>query len=405
MLQRIKTIGDSYPRQFWLLLWGSLISSTGGAMIWPFLTIYLRERLDVPLTTITLLLTLNSLMGIGASFIAGPAADRIGRKRIMVISLFGGVLYYILMTQANSLPLYGVLIALWGGLNTLYPVGANAMVADLVPSEKRLDAYSLVRVVHNVGVAVGPIAGGFLAAVSYTSAFIAAAAAFGFFGIFILFFIHETLPAKVDVQQVVSPRSGYQLILKDTRFMAFSLFFAVTMMAAAIMFILLPLYGKENFGIQENQYGFIVTTNALMCIFVQYSVTQVTKHRPALPVLGIGALFYAVGVGSIALGTGFWSFVASMAVLTVGELIMTPTATALVAELAPADMRGRYMSIYGLVWPIGSGTGPIIAGFLSDQFAPVAMWYGGFVLGLIGAAGFFLMSRRAKASQPEIAEA
>jgi MFS family permease len=403
MFKSLRTAGDRYPRQFWLLLAGNLVSATGGAMIWPFLSIYLRQSLDLPLTTIASLLTLNAVMGILSSFIAGPAADRVGRKRIMAISLSAGVIYYLLMSQASTLLAYAVLMGLWGAFNPLYSVGANAMIADLIPSEQRMDAYSLIRVIHNVGIAIGPIAGGFLAVVSYTYAFFAAAAAFAIFAVLVIFFIRETLPKVEAHTSVQSTPAGYGPVLRDTTFISFTLLFALTTMAASIMFILLPVYSKENFGLAENRYAYIVTVNASMCIFLQYFVTRIAKRYPALPVISVGALFYAIGVGSIALGAGFWAFVISMIIMTVGELILTPAATNMVAELAPVNMRGRYMSIYGLGWPIASGVGPILGGFLSDNIAPVAMWYGGGMLGLLGAIGFFILARMVRASKPAIA--
>jgi MFS family permease len=402
MLQTLRSLTDRYPRQFYLLLAGNLVSATGGAMIWPFLSIYLRQQLNLPLATIASLLTLNAGMGILSSFIAGPAADRIGRKSIMAISLTAGVAYYFLMSQASSLLVYAILMGLWGAFNPLFSVGANAMIADLVPPKQRMDAYSLIRIIHNVGIAIGPIAGGFLAVVSYTYAFYGAALAFGFFALLVIFFVKETLPENVQRNGQEST-SGYGPVLRDRTFISFTLLFAVTTMAASIMFILLPVYTKENFGLPENRYSYIVTVNASMCIFIQYFVTRIIKHYPALPVIGVGALFYALGVGSVALGAGFWAFVVSMVIMTFGELILTPAATNLAAELAPVDMRGRYMSIYGLGWPIASGVGPIIGGFLSDTIAPVAMWYGGGLFGLLGAIGFFVLSRLAHLPKGEAA--
>jgi MFS family permease len=402
MLQTLRSFKDRYPRQFYLLLAGNFVSATGGAMIWPFLTIHLRQQLDMPLATIGSLLTLNALMGVLSAFVAGPAADRVGRKSVMTISLTAGVAYYFLMSHASSLPMYAMLMGLWGAFNPLFSVGANAMIADLVPSQQRMDAYSLIRIIHNVGIAIGPIAGGSLAVISYTYAFYGAALAFGFFALLVIFFIKETLPDNEEEKEEAST-AGYGPVLRDRTFISFTLLFAVTTMAASIMFILLPVYTKENFGLPENRYSYIVTVNASMCIFIQYFITRIIKRYAALPVIGIGALFYAAGVGSVALGAGFWAFVISMVIMTLGELILTPAATNLAAELAPVDMRGRYMSIYGLGWPIASGIGPIIGGFLSDTIAPVAMWYGGGLFGLLGAVGFFVLARTARLPKAEAA--
>lgn len=408
MLNRIQSIYEHYPRQFWLLIGGSLLSSAGASMIWPFLTIYLHQRLNVPLSLVTTLLTLNSAMGILASFIAGSIADRFGRKSVMVASLVMGVVYYFLMSRAGTFNAFAFLMGLWGAFNPLFNVGASAMIADMIPSEGRLQAYALQRMVHNVGVATGPIIGGFLTTYSYTTAFYGAVLAYACFSLLVIFALRETLSR----QPVASRNQGDSLslmpVLRNKRFILFVASFIITNMAASIMFTLLPVYAKEVFGVPEDQYSFIVTANALMVIFLQYSVTQVTRRYPPLPVLCVGAIFYGLGLGSIALGSGFWSFLPGMIIMSTGELIMTPTATTLTAELSPADSRGRYMSIYGLSWPIGAGVGPVVAGVLSEQIAPVAIWYGGMAFGLVSALAFLAMalrwpeaSRRATRQPPE----
>lgn len=402
-IERLKNARQIYPAQFWLLIGGSLLSSIGGAMVWPFLSSYLKERLDTPLTTITLLLTLNSIMGILFSFFAGTAADRFGRKGVMLVSLIAGVFYYSLMGQAGSLGYYAILLAMWGALNPLFSVGANAMIADMVPDAQRLEAYSLLRVVHNAGVAIGPILGGLLYGISVNAAFYGAALAFFVFSSFVLLLIRETLPkSEITPGRVkIKIGMGYKTVFKDRLFGGFILSFAGSAMASAIMFILLPVYTKEQFGLPENRYSYIVAVNAVLVIFGQYFITMISKRGRTLVVLAAGALFYGVGVGSVALGKGFWAFAASMAIMTIGELLMTPTGTALVANLAPPDMRGRYMSVYGLTWPIGAGIGPIIAGLLYDHIAPQAMWYGGLVFGLISAAGFIFLQWKFQHGAPK----
>jgi MFS family permease len=394
VLKRFRQSQKRFPRQFWLLIGGSLLSSTGASMIWPFLTIYLHQRLAVPLTVVTALLTLNSAMGILASFIAGSVADRFGRKTVMVASLLAGIVYYLLMSRASSLGAFAGLMAFWGAFNPLFNVGASAMIADLIPSESRSEAYAMQRIVHNVGVAAGPIIGGFLAAFSYTAAFWGAAFTYLCFSLLVIFTLRETLAQPINTSPGKTAAIDLAPVLRNTQFIFFVASFVITNMANAIMFTLLPVYAKENFHLPESQYSFIVTVNALMVIFLQYSVTRVTRRFPALPVLSLGAVFYGIGLGSIALGSGFWSFVPGMVIMTTGELIMSPTASTLAADLAPADSRGRYMSIFGLSWPVGAGIGPVVAGFLSEQFAPAAMWYGGMAFGLLSAACFLIMSLR-----------
>jgi MFS family permease len=130
-----------------------------------------------------------------------------------------------------------------------------------------------------------------------------------------------------------------------------------------------------------------------MVVLFQYPITSLTRRYPSLPVLAVGAVFYALGVGSVALGSSFWAFWLSMVVLTLGEMVLVPTGTTLTANLAPADQRGRYMGVYSLTWSLGIGLGPAIGGFLSDQIAPVAIWYGGLAFGLVAALAFLWLGR------------
>ena len=394
-LDRLRKIAADYPRQFWLLFWGVLLNSIGGSMVWPFLTIYARRELQVPLTTVTLLLTLNSAAGLAATSLAGPAVDRFGRRGAMVLSLSLTGLAMAALSRADSLPAWQLIMVALGGFGPVYRVGADAMVADLVPGDRRPGAYALMRMISNLGVAIGPAVGGFLVFVSYDLAFFGAAGASLAFALLILIFAHETLPERGSLAPATRT-TGYGPVLRDRPFLLFCGVLSLAGMGYSMLMVLLPVYAKESFGVPESQYGFILATNAAMVVLFQYSVTKLTIRFPTLHVLAIGSLFYAVGVGSVALGSTFPAFLVSMIILTVGELIMAPTSTTLTAALAPPDMRGRYMGVYALTWGVSFGIGPVLGGILSDQVAPVAIWYSGLVTGLVAVAGFILLSRSAR---------
>jgi MFS family permease len=395
MRLRFPALKNQYPRQFWLLFWGLLISTIGASMIWPFLMIYVSERLSLPLTTIASLMTLNAAVGLVFSFIGGNLIDRAGRKWIMVISLAINGLVYILLSYSNTLASFAILMALSGAFNPLYRVGADAMMADLIPAEKRLDAYSLLRMGNNVGVALGPAIGGFIATRSYTTAFFLAAAGMLTYSLLLTFFARETLPRDFGMEKKDKESlGGYGRALRDKPFMLFSGTFVLTQICAAIMWVLLAVYVKQNFQIPESQYGWIPTTNAVMVIAFQMLVTSISKRYPPFFLLAFGSLLYAASVGSVALGQAFWAFLMSMVILTIGELILVPTATTLAANLSPQDMRGRYMSIYGLTWGIAAGIGPILGGFLNDNIGPTAIWYGGLLVGLVAAGIFVILGIR-----------
>jgi MFS family permease len=372
-------------------------------MIWPFLMIYVRQRVNLPLTQIASLMTINASAGLVLAFIAGPITDRIGRKWVMVFSLAGNGLVYFFMSTAHSFLSFAILMTLSGAFNPLYRVGADAMLADLIPSEKRPDAYALMRLSNNAGISIGPMIGGFISSLSFTITFYFAGAGMVIYSLLLAFFALETLPQHISSStEVTKPLGGYLQVLRDAQFLTFIGAFILTQMCATMIWILMPVYANGIFNVPESQYGFIPTTNALMVVFLQVFVTRITKRYRPLPVMMVGTIFYALGVGSVALGHSFMGFWISIIIMTIGELILMPTSSSYVAGLAPPDMRGRYMSVAGLTWSAAAGIAPLLGGYLNDNIAPVATWYGGFMIGVVGILGFLFLSKKQPFVQPSI---
>lgn len=391
---RINALYNEYPRQYWLMIIGIVIATAGGSMIWPFLLIYASGKLDLPLSTVATLISINAGTGLLSSLIAGSLSDKVGRKIVMNFSLTMTGLAYFLLMRAETYPHFVGLMIMIGLSNPLYQVGADAMLADMIPSEKRTDAYAINRIANNAAFALGPAVGGFLATRSYDLAFYCAGIGFLTYSVLLFFLARETLhKSTANVSIPNSQAEGYGRVLQDKAYMTFVGVVSLGLIAPTMLWILMPVYTKTNFGIPEALYGWIPTTNALMCVFVQYWVTSITRRHRTLPVLGVGMLIYALGAGSVALMSSFWGFWLSMVILTFGELTLVPTSSKYVADLAPADLRGRYMSIHWLGWGMARTLAPIIGGYLNDNITPRAIWLGGLLVGLTSTIGIFLLSR------------
>jgi MFS family permease len=401
----IKALYNEYPRQYWLMITGIVLATAGGSMIWPFLLIYASGKLDLPLSTVATLISINAGTGLLSSIIAGSLADKIGRKIVMNFSLtMTGIAYFLLM-RAETYPQFVGLMIMIGLSNPLYQVGADAMLADMIPSEKRTDAYAINRIANNAAFALGPALGGFLATRSYDLAFYCAGTGFISYSVLLFFLARETLVKPVVNTSIpASGAQGYGLVLRDKNYISFVALVSLGLIGSTMLWILMPVYAKTNYGISEALYGWIPTTNAVMCVFVQYLVTNITRRHHTLPVIGTGMLIYALGVGSVALMSSFWGFWLSMVILTFGELTLVPTASKYVADLAPADLRGRYMSVYWLGWGLARTLSPILGGFLNDNIAPRAIWVGGLLIGLASTLGIFLLNRLSAARTASLAE-
>jgi MFS family permease len=240
--------------------------------------------------------------------------------------------------------------------------------------------------------------GGVIATTSYGISFSIAAGATIFFSLLIAIFAYETLPesTRVKKERLVENIKAYGVIFKDRIFSSFAVGFTLRQISGSILWVLLAAYAKENYGMSESLYGLIPTTNALMVVFLQLFITRKTSRFNPLGIMSLGTLLYGIGVGSIAFGSGFWGFLISMVIVTIGELMVIPTASTYTANLAPEDMRGRYMSILALTWGAGAMVGPLLGGFLNDNISPVSIWYGGGAAGILGAIIFLVLVLRTK---------
>ena len=365
-------------------------------MIWPFLMIYASEKLSLPLAVVASLMTISATAGLLSSIIAGPLLDWLGRKWVMVVGLVGNGLCYFVLSKAGSYGSFALILGASGVFSPLYNVGTNAMLTDLFPEHRREDAFALIRMGRNIGVAAGPAIGGFVLSQSYNVGLYGAAAGMLVYGLLILAFARETLP-KVDKKEgfvLKQQIRGYWEALLDRPFMGLVGSFTLIQMTGALVWVLLSVYLKSQFGISEQQYGWLPTTNALMVVFLQVFITRALKRYSAYRVMVWGAVFYIGAPLLIALSDQFWGFWVAMVVMTLGELVLAPRAIASVSNLAPLEKRGRYMSIFGLTWNVALGFSPVFGGFLSDYISLRAPWFAGVIFGIAAFVAFWRLYKR-----------
>ncbi|MEL7644996.1 MAG: MFS transporter [Anaerolineaceae bacterium] len=391
-----------FSSQFWLMFSGLVLSSTGTTMIWPFMLVYASEKLGQPLTAVTSLMTINAICALIAAILAGSLADRVGRKIVMGIGLLGQAAVYLLYIPSREFLVFAILMGLSGFFVPLYRVGTDAMLADMFPPEDRAQAYALVRMGRNIGVALGPILGGLVLAKSYNIGLLAAASTLAVFGLITFLFLKETRPAAktASAEKLRDQLLVYRSALQNKFFARLIGAHTLMEICGTLVWAFLVVYLKQNFGISEAQYSWLPTTNALMVVFLQVFVTRLTQKRRSTSMLALGSAFYAATMLVIALSSSFWGFWAAMVVMTVGELIIAPTASTFVSGIAPEDQRGRYLGLFGLTWNLGMAVGPLSAGILTDMVGMRAPYFGGAVIGVLSVLAFLALDRLYKKEEP-----
>jgi MFS family permease len=153
----------------------------------------------------------------------------------------------------------------------------------------------------------------------------------------------------------------------------------------------LGVFLRDQHGLPESGYGWIISINAAMVVLFQFPITRRIEKNPPMLMMAVGASFIAVGLFLYGFVSTFWLFAVAIAIVTVGEMVTIPIANAVVANFSPEEMRGRYNFIYGNSWGISFAVGPYLAGLVMDNYNPNLLWYACGVIGMVAVLGFVIL--------------
>ena len=399
--RRIRSVYNDYPSQFWVLVFAMFIDVLGRTILNPFLVLYATKRFDVGMTEIGVLFGLMSVANSVGQSIGGALADRLGRRPMAVFGILISGLSSLALGAVGTFGSFFAVLIFVGLVASVGMPAQHAMAADLLPEEKRTGGFGIVRVVANIGWVLGPVIGGLLVTRSYIPLFISDAFASTITAGIVLLAIRETMPAPAEgekAQSMGQAFAGYWTVMRDTTFMLFIGACIVMSMVYLQLYTTLGVYLRDTHGFADQAYGYLMSMNAATVVALQVSIARRTERRPPMTMMAFGTFLYAVGFAMYGFFSSYALFAAAMLVITVGEMVVMPTAQALVARFAPEDMRGRYMAVFGLTWLIPQATAPLLAGLVMDNADPRLVWFGSGLLGLVGASAFLLLRRRAERS-------
>lgn len=372
------------PGAVWFVFLGTFINKFGTFVV-PFLALHVTR---MGFTTRQAGLALASY-GTGvfcASAIGGHLADTFGRRRTIVLSMICGALCMVALSQAAHFYVLVALAFLTGMTGEMHRPASSALIADLVPEEKRVAAYAGYRFAINAGFAFGPAVAGLIAKHSYVWLFIGDAATSALYGVLAFAFLprdtdrlarapHWTTGMRRSVAE------AFGAAFKDPRFVRLAIGCFGVGMVFFQLFSTLGLHVK-SLGYPEATFGLILTLNGVVVVLCEIPICSVTQKLQPRPVIALGFALIATGAGLFAFVTQPWGFAVGMVILTIGETISMPVATAYAARMAPADMRGRYMGAYGLTWSASLIAGPWLGTALFGWW-PASLWIACGAVGLM----------------------
>ena len=388
---RLQDLYREFPRPFWTLTGVTLIDQVGGALLYPFFALYFTSRFEVGMTQVGFLFALYAVSSFAGQLIGGALSDRIGRRTLLIFSLVTTSTSSLLMGIVESVTLFYALAIFVGVFVESGQPARQAIVADLLPEDKRAEGYAIIRVAFNLATAIGPAIGGFVASRSYLALFVADAVISLIAAFIVWRLMPETKPELVEGEadeSFASSFGGYGKVLRDRLFVLFLLAGMLVGLVGMNLFTTLGVYLRDNFNVPTQGYGLLLAMNALLVVVFQIPVGRRAERYPPMIVMGIGSALYGIGFGMFAFVSTVALFAAAMLVLTVGEMMIVPVSQAVVARFAPEAMRGRYMAIYGMSWSLPIAVGPLMAGLVMDNADPRLLYWGSGLLGLLATAAY-----------------
>lgn len=386
------------PRSVHILCAGTLINRVGGLLV-IFLTLYVHDELGFDEAFATMAMGAFGLGSMSAALVGGHFADAIGRRPVMILALLGGAMVLVLFPFFRSKPAIVLGVLAFSFLTDMYRPAAQAMIGDLVEPVRRPEAFGLMYLAINLGFSVAPPLGGWLAGYSYRLLFwLDAATAVVYAGI-ILLFIRETLPtvshSDTHDDRTVSPVSSLDVLRRIVADHAFVIFCGATLLISMVYvqgLSTLPLF-LGDIGFSPRQYGLIMMTNGIMIVALQLPVVSIVGRLNRAAVISTAAICVGVGFGITGLGASMWFFVITVAIWTLGEIMAAPLNSAIVTDLAPTEMRGRYMGVYTMCYSSANLIGAPIGGKIMSTYGHQRVWAACAITSLV-AAGLFLSIHR-----------
>ncbi|HEY8345893.1 MAG TPA: MFS transporter [Symbiobacteriaceae bacterium] len=387
----------AYPRMLWLLGVGCFLNTTGLSFLWPINSVYMHTELGRSLTTAGLVMFFHAGFGTLGQLAGGWLFDRVGARRVMLTGLLTAASVICLPAFFRNWPLYVAVMCLFGFAANLSVPAVNALAARVWPEGGRR-AFNFLYVANNVGVALGTALGGFAAERSFGLAFVLTGLMLSLYAAFTYLFIRPPSEGRKAAhppggglpQQGAGPHPHREEAVPWLPITA--LFVALLVLWVVYIQWTGPVaVHMQERGISLSAYSILWTLNGALIVAAQPLISlAVRRIRSYAAQMYAGTLLFVCSYLLMLGPDRYGLYVASMTLLTLGEMFLWPVVPAAVAQLSPPSRLGFFQGFIGSATTAGRMIGPVIGGLLYDHL-PYRYLVAGMTGGLmVPAACFFL---------------
>jgi MFS family permease len=351
----------------------NLVGSIAGSSAYPFMGIWAIKELHAAQTKLAFTYLIGAALSLLIGYAAGHWSDRIGRRPLILAGWgFQALVPLALLAIGHHVYAGLALLALLPAFGSLGGAADQAMIADLVAPERREAAYSSVRVAANLGVTIGPPIGGLLLIGGNWNHLWLGTLVLSTGGFLIAWrFIPRT---GAYAPEGPPQRGSFGVIIRDSPFLLFMLSSVFATMTYVATETLLPISVTTTHHLAPATWGVLMVVNPLLVTVFQLRLTRWTASIHAWVKLGIAMPL--MGVPFLLLNVNGSAPVIALVILlfVLGEMLWVPTSQAVVAALAPADIRGAYMGAFGSTWSVGWALTPFLGLEVRSAYGDATMW-------------------------------
>ncbi len=361
-------------------------------MVIPFLLLYLTQKIGVTASEAGVALLVYGIGAFLSAPLTGKFADKIGALKVMKLSLIGTsavMVIYGLITNYYFILVFTFVLSV---INEAFRPANLSLITEIVtPSQRRL-AFALNRLGINIGMSIGPVAGGFLILIDYHFLFYVNALASLAAGAYLIVTPRTTLSEpEFKAEEASSLLQLNSSVFKDAKF----LFFLIAVVPANLVFFQhiggLPLYIVDDLKYSTAAFGLLSAINTVIIIFIEVPLNDMMSKMSYSRSMFIGALLAAIGFGAMAVARDIAPLIMTIIIWTFGEMIFFPVTAAYASEIAPVKKRGEYMGYFQMTFSFAFSAGPWLGTVVYEKFGSVILWSAALVMGSITAVLMLLI--------------